>query len=261
MNADGWDPAQYGRFRDERRQPFDDLLALIRPAPGGRAVDLGCGTGELTVELHRHVQAAETIGIDRSDAMLAAAGGVARDGVTFRRQDIADFPGPTDGRFDVIAANASLHWIGDQPALLRRLAGALAEHGQLAFQVPASFDHPSHTVAGEVAAEAPFAAVLLARPIQLPSVLAPEVYARLLYDSGFSEQHVRLQVYGHLMPSTVDVVEWLKGSYLTPFRQALTPDLYEEFLGRYRSRLVAALGDQQPYFYPFKRILCWGRRP
>ena len=261
MSADAWDPAQYGRFREERRRPFEDLLALIHPVPGGRVVDLGSGNGELTLELHRHAQAAETIGIDRSAAMLAAAGGFAGTGVTFRQQDIAHFPGPADGRFDVIAANSSLHWVRDQPALLRRLAGALAEHGQLAFQVPANFDHPSHTLAGEVAAEAPFAAALAARPIHLPSVLAPQVYARLLYDGGFTEQHVRLQVYGHLLPSTSEVVEWLKGSYLTPFREGLAPDLYEEFLGRYRSRLVAVLGDQQPYFYPFKRILCWGRRP
>jgi trans-aconitate 2-methyltransferase len=102
---------------------------------------------------------------------------------------------------------------------------------------------------------------LAAHPIHLPSVLAPEVYARLLYDLGFAEQHVRLQVYGHLLPSTGEVVEWLKGSYLTPFREGLAPAFYEEFLHRYRSRLVAALGDHRPYFYPFKRILGWAHRP
>ncbi len=45
------DPAQYDRFRGERQQPLDDLLALRRPRPGMRVVDLGCGSGELTRRL------------------------------------------------------------------------------------------------------------------------------------------------------------------------------------------------------------------
>ena len=70
---DTWDPDQYERFRDERTRPFLDLLAMVRPVPGGRAVDLGCGTGELTRWLHRHVGAAETLGIDSSPVMLERA--------------------------------------------------------------------------------------------------------------------------------------------------------------------------------------------
>jgi ubiquinone/menaquinone biosynthesis C-methylase UbiE len=34
-------------------------------------VDLGCGAGELTRVLHEHTRAAETLGIDSSEAMLA----------------------------------------------------------------------------------------------------------------------------------------------------------------------------------------------
>ena len=47
-STDTWDPDTYHRFQAERRQPFDDLLALVEPVPSGRVVDLGCGTGELT---------------------------------------------------------------------------------------------------------------------------------------------------------------------------------------------------------------------
>ena len=32
---DGWSPDQYERFRSERQQPFDDLLTLCHPVPGG----------------------------------------------------------------------------------------------------------------------------------------------------------------------------------------------------------------------------------
>ena len=66
-----WNPAQYERFRDERARPFFDLLDLVQPRPELRVVDLGCGTGELTRELHEQLSARETIGIDNSPAMLA----------------------------------------------------------------------------------------------------------------------------------------------------------------------------------------------
>ncbi|HLY82263.1 MAG TPA: methyltransferase domain-containing protein [Acidimicrobiales bacterium] len=258
--ADGWDPTQYNRFRDERRQPFADLLALVRPRSGGRVVDLGCGTGELTVGLHEHVGAGDTLGVDNSEAMLTKSAAYAGSGVHFETRDIATFDGPG---YDVVFANASLHWVPDHERLLARLAGVLAPGGQLAFQVPANWDHPSHTTATEVAAERPFVEVLRGQPVDdhTHSVLAPEAYSTLLEQLGFSEQHVRLQVYGHRLASSEDVVEWVKGTLLTAYRRRLPTAAYDEFVDTYRRRLTARLGEARPYFYPFKRILCWGRRP
>ena len=82
----------------------------------------------------------------------------------------------------------------------------------------------------------------------------------LLDELGFDRQHVRLQVYAHHLPSTASVVEWVKGSTLTRFKEPLGADGWLEFVDRYRSRLLAVLGDRSPFFYPFKRILLWGRR-
>src|SRR5438445_352217 len=65
-----WNPDQYERFREERSQPFFDLLDLCEPRPAMRVIDLGCGTGELTAKLHSRLAAAETVGIDSSAAML-----------------------------------------------------------------------------------------------------------------------------------------------------------------------------------------------
>jgi trans-aconitate methyltransferase len=46
-----WDPERYNPFRIERTAPFEDLLQLVRARPGLKAIDLGCGTGELTSRL------------------------------------------------------------------------------------------------------------------------------------------------------------------------------------------------------------------
>jgi trans-aconitate 2-methyltransferase len=255
MTVDAWNPTQYGRFAAERARPFDDLLALVRPVPAGTVVDLGCGTGELTARLHAHTAAATTLGLDSSPAMLEQARRSETDTVRFELGGIETFDAP--GAYDVAFSNAALHWVPNHPALLRRLRNSLRPGGQLAVQVPANTDHPSHALAFEIAREAPFdVAVDEATP-----VLAPERYAALLDELGFADQEVRLQVYGHHLASTADVVEWTKGTTLTRFERVLAPELYAEFVERYRERLLAVLGDRAPYFYTFKRLLFWGKLP
>jgi trans-aconitate 2-methyltransferase len=253
-----WDPDQYHRFAAERRQPFDDLAALVTAVPGGRVVDLGCGSGELTEELHSLLRATETLGVDSSPTMLQEAQAHAGDGLTFRLADAAAWQEPG---WDVIFANASLQWMADHRPLLERLRGLLAPGGQLAFQVPANFDHPSHVVAAEVAGEEPFASELgnAFGPGPGGNVLDPVDYAVIVHGVGALEQHVRLQVYGHQLASGTEVVEWVKGTALTRYRDALSPGSYQAFLRRYQERLLEHLGGDGPYFYPFKRILVWAR--
>jgi trans-aconitate 2-methyltransferase len=253
--TDAWNPAQYERFKDERSRPFHDLLALVGEVPGGRVVDLGCGTGELTRELHRALEARETVGIDSSPAMLAKSAAFAGDGLRFERADLASFDAPP---FDVVFSNAAIQWIDDHPALFARLARLVAPGGQLAVQMPANHDHPSHVVAAEVAQEEPFRAEL-AGYVRASPVLPPERYAELLDQLGFREQHVRLQVYGHHLDSREGVVEWVKGTLLTDYEKRLGP-LFPAFLTRYRARLLPMLADARPYFYAFKRILIGARK-
>ena len=79
--------------------------------------------------------------------------------------------------------------------------------------------------------------------------------------SATREQHVRLQVYAHHLASRDDVVEWVKGTLLTDYERRLSPDAFAQYLRRYRDRLLPRLDDTRPYFYPFKRVLLWARRP
>ncbi len=184
MAEDPWDPRQYARFRRERSQPFFDLLALVRPKREMRIIDLGCGTGELTRTLHRRLNALETLGIDSSEAMLSEHEAFVDKGLRFKRQDIADLPETPS--YDLIFSNAALHWVPDHRRLLARLAGLLRAGGQLAVQVPANADYPTHTVAAALAKEPPFAKALGGCARRWP-VLAPETYAVLLHRLGFRE--------------------------------------------------------------------------
>jgi len=256
---DTWNPEQYEKFRHEREQPFFDLLALVKPAPAMRVVDLGCGTGKITALLHARLQARETIGLDRSAKMLEeAAGGEPIPGLRFEVGTIEAF----DARsaYDLIFSNAAFHWVEHHDALIPRLAAALAPGGQLAFQVPAMHGALSHTVAEDLTAVDPFRDGFggWSRP---QPVLTPDAYARLLYRAGFADHHVRLVVYPHVLESREDVVEWMKGTLLTEYARHLPPELFTRFVNEYRTRLVTALDAERPFFFPFNRILCWGRRP
>lgn len=247
MLAPMWNPEQYERFRNERAQPFHDLVSLIERRPRMRIVDLGCGTGELTRELHEHLGAEETLGIDSSETMLLRTGALGSEVLRFEKGDIEAFV--ADRPFDLVFSNASLHWIPDHEKLLTRLASFLTPHGQIAVQMPANDDHPSHAIAADVARE-------LGETPRPLHVLPPERYAALFHHLGFKRQNVRLQVYGHELPSSHEVVEWNRGALLTDYEQRLG-DRYQKFLDTYTDRLVKSLSTVTPFFYTYKRVLLW----
>jgi trans-aconitate 2-methyltransferase len=259
-----WDPDQYRRFAAERAQPFHDLLSLVRPAPIARAVDLGCGDGALTALAAERLGIGEMVGSDTSLEMLGEAQAHTRPGLRFEAGDLAAWTSPHD--VDLVLANASLQWVPDHAGVLTRWVAALAPDGQLAVQVPANSSHPSHLAITEVAGREPYATALAAVGGPPPdpvaaNVLAPEAYARLLFELGCAEQHVRLQVYGHVLSETAEVVEWVRGTNMRRILTLLPPELQERFIADVRARLIEVEGDHRPYFYAFRRILLWGRLP
>ncbi|MDA8262294.1 MAG: methyltransferase domain-containing protein [Actinomycetota bacterium] len=253
MPGSPWDPEQYGRFAAEREQPFWDLAGLLERHAGATLVDMGCGDGRLTAQLHERIGAGSALGIDSSHEMLARADPPANGEVSFVVGDISAWHG---SGFDIVFSNAALQWVGDHKEVLRRWRESLAPGGQLAVQVPANWDHASHLVLTEVASQI-LGADAPPDPVAT-NVLKPEDYSTLLHALGFKRQHVRMQVYTHLLADTEALVEWMKGTSLNRVKRLLPPDEYESFVGAYRERILGVLGYQRPFFYPFKRILFWG---
>ena len=252
---DGWDPDKYNQFAAEREQPFWDLVRLLEPVDSPKVVDLGCGDGRLTAALSESIGSRSMLGIDSSIAMIAAAAKHSSEHVRFAVGDIGAWEQADS--YDLVFANASMQWVPDHPAVLAKWSTSLRQGGQLAVQVPANADHPAHLVAAELAEE------LMDDPppdVVAQNVLVPERYAELLDALGFDRQHVRLQVYVHHLASAAEVVEWVKGTTLTRFKEPLGAAGWDRFIDLYRERLLAVLGDRSPYLYPFKRILMWGQR-
>lgn len=260
-----WNPDVYEQFADLRARPFHELVALVEP-PGAAPsiVDLGCGPGGLTASLTSTFPGADVLGVDNSPEMLERAASHADDRVRFAAGDIASFERPD--RYDVVVSNSALHWVDDHRLTLARWAASLRAGGQLAVSLPANFGHPSHTVAEALGHDPTFAdAWTTGRPPANRGdfLLEPGEYASLLFDLGFEQQSVSLRVYPQVMASSAQVVDWVRGTLLVPYRAALPPDAYAEFERRYADDLAAAIGgpagERRPYFYGFERILMWGR--
>jgi SAM-dependent methyltransferase len=111
----------------------DYFAALVNEAQGGRVLDLGCGTGRLTLRLAAAGHA--VTGIDPSAAALAAAQSKAGAGcVTWIRGTVEAAP---EGSFDValMTGHVSQFLFGEDEwmSALRALRRALVPRGRLAF--------------------------------------------------------------------------------------------------------------------------------
>jgi trans-aconitate 2-methyltransferase len=264
LKGDAWDPAQYAKFEAERTKPFLDLMegaaARMTDAAGPRVLDLGCGSGELTLRLHERLGASETVGVDSSTAMLSKTRALAAPSsgrVRFVESDLRDYREPA--RYDLVFSNAALQWCDDHPSLLASLRDLVAPGGLFAVQVPANGDYPTHRIADSMARDAEWRGKLDGSHVGR-RVLAPEEYARTLWKLGFEEPDVRLQVYAHVFPDRTRVLEWVKGTLLTSAKSRLDPESHARYLAEYERRLYAELPDEKPFFYPFKRVLFWARR-
>ncbi|QMS92486.1 methyltransferase domain-containing protein [Nostoc edaphicum CCNP1411] len=250
---DKWNPELYERFQSQRSRPFYDLVDMVHRQENLRVLDLGSGTGKLTKYLHDTLAAQETLGIDASENMLQKARQYEGNGLRFEQGKIEDNPG--EGEFDLIFSNAALQWLTGHEALFEKLRRKLRQGGQLAIQIPTMDDEPVHQLALETAKDF---SQELGGYVRRLEVLTPANYAKLLYSLGFIKQEVKLQIYGHVLPSRESVVEWYRGTLLTAYESCLDTQTYERFVKRYREKLFEKLEDEQPFFFPYKRILMWG---
>lgn len=250
-----WNPADYKKFSVERAAPFDDLAALITVRPDLDIIDLGCGTGELTLRLAGMFPDCRITGIDSSPQMLEEAAKKKAPHVNFKLQDIADF----EGYWDLIFSNAVLHWIDDHETVMPRLFSRLKPGGQLAVQIPNNNSSPSHTGIIETAAEEPFFKALAGWTRKSP-LLGLDSYARLLYECGAVQITIYEKVYLHLVADSDAIADWTAATTLLPYFERLPEALHEAFMQSYRAKLKQAW-PSSPALFPFRRIILSAAKP
>ena len=248
-----WDPAQYHKFQAQRSAPFYDLLALVDVRPNLKAVDLGCGTGELTRQLADKLPNSDVTGLDSSPQMLEKAASFSGPNLHFEQGDQSQLT----GEWDLIFSNAALQWSEHHAELIPYLYRHLKPGGQIAVQVPSNHNHISHQIIRETAGEEPFRTLLRGFQRFAP-VLSIDQYAQILFDCGAQEIGVFEKIYAHVLEDSDAVVEWISGTACVPYFERLG-DSKEVFLNTIRTKMRAAF-PQTPVFYPFRRTLFSARR-
>jgi trans-aconitate 2-methyltransferase len=124
-----WDAASYHRLSEPQFAWGLDVLARIELRGDERALDVGCGTGRLTLELIRRLPRGSVVALDYSDAMVTQARARLERIV---RADAAALPFAS--RFDLVFSTATFHWVSDHGRLFASLFTALAPGGRLVAQ-------------------------------------------------------------------------------------------------------------------------------
>jgi ubiquinone/menaquinone biosynthesis C-methylase UbiE len=113
-------------LRSHRWRTAENSAAYLLPAlaPGLDLLDVGCGPGNITIDLASRVSPGRTVGIDAAEAVVdtaresAAEQGVAE--VEFRVANVYDLPFD-DESFDVVHAHQVLQHLADPVAALRQM--------------------------------------------------------------------------------------------------------------------------------------------
>lgn len=247
-----WNPEVYNQFKSERSAPFYDLLALLNMHPGLEAIDLGCGTGELTARLADALPESRVLGVDSSQEMLANSRKA--DGSTLNFECITiEKQLEKEQHWDVVFSNAALQWVPDHEALFPQIITKIKPGGQLLVQMPAQHHNLTNRLLNELATREPYAAAY-AGWNRLSPVLEPDQYAQLLFEKGAKSMQVFEKIYPLILKDVDALLTWVSGTALIPYLERLPEELKALFLEDYKAMLNTHF-PKEPVFYPFKRIL------
>jgi trans-aconitate 2-methyltransferase len=245
-----WDEKQYLKFGDERTRAASDLLSRVPLSTADRVVDLGCGPGNSTALLRARWPKAHIVGVDSSAEMLRKAR-ADLPGVEWIQADVEDWRPAAP--VDLVFANAVLHWVPDHASLFPALFESVRPGGVLAVQMPRNFYEPSHVLMREL--EGPWT-----KRIERVSALTPAESPAFYYDRlALQASHVDIWEtwYEHVMADAAAIVEWVKGTGLRPYLDALADDAERaDYLRAYGAAIESTYAKRADgkLLFPFPRI-------
>lgn len=247
-----WNADLYLQFANERTQPSIDLTARIRLEAPGRVIDLGCGPGNSTAVLRGRWPRSIIIGLDHSAEMIAKARAIEPSG-TWEQGEIPTWaPGE---KFDLVFSNAALQWVPDHVTLIPHLLAQVAAGGALAVQIPAHLESPVHRAILEIADDPEWSGQM-ASARWLLNVGTPGSYYDLLCREAVRVD-LWITIYQHVLAGPEAIVEWVRGTGLRPFLEALAT---EEQRARFTARLLERVTREYPrrahgkVIFPFRRL-------
>ena len=126
---DAWYTTPLGAFVNTREKEM--LFTLAKVQPGERVLDVGCGTGDYTLDLTR--RGIQAVGIDLAPAMLAVATSKAKAaglpvGYVQGAAETLSFPAES---FNLVVSMTALEFVNSPPVVVADMMRVLRPGGRL----------------------------------------------------------------------------------------------------------------------------------
>ncbi|MCO6449666.1 MAG: methyltransferase domain-containing protein [Caldilineales bacterium] len=134
---DPWESADpYEQFMGRwSRRMAARFLDWLEASPGGRWIDVGCGTGALSLSILRSAEPAEILAVDASEAFIATAQHLHQhSGLRFAVADARNLP-ERDDYFDVAVSGIALNFIPEPLKALAEMKRVTRSGGAIAIYV------------------------------------------------------------------------------------------------------------------------------
>lgn len=232
MATQTWDPDRYARnarFVADLGMP---VVELLRPQPGERILDLGCGDGALTEKLV--ALGCQVVGVDSSPEQVAAARARGLEAYVMDGQRLT-----FTNAFDAVFSNAVLHWMKRADDVIAGVRRALKPGGRFVAECGGAgnirrIETALHAVLGRRGIDA---AAL--NPWYYPT---PEEYTRRLAAGGFRVSYIALIPRPTPLPG--DISGWLD-TFAESFLSAVRPGERAAVIDEIRELLRPDLCDAQ----------------
>lgn len=218
-----------------------------------RVLDLGCGDGEITLQIAQYVPNGEVIGIDASKGMIDAAVEKKKGNLKFNLMDINELS--YENEFDVIFSNATLHWIKNHEKLLENVYRALKPKGRIRFNFAADGNCSNfYRVIKEVIKLECYSRNFekFEWPWYMPKI---QEYKELLKKSSFNEYEIWDENADRFFPNSDAMIKWIDQPSIVPFIVNIDSNKEEEFRSCVVKKMIADTIDQNGRcFETFRRI-------
>ena len=186
-----WDAETYDAVSDPQFEWGMEVLERLELRGDEVAVDAGCGSGRVTVELADRLPDGRVIAVDGSEAMVEKAKERLGDRADYLVSDLVEME--LDEPVDLVFSTATFHWIPDHDALFRRMRAALKPGGRLVAQCGGYGNVAEHAQAIAAVAADPEYGQHLSEAKALWNFATPEETEPRLAAAGFDGARCWLQ--------------------------------------------------------------------
>ncbi len=224
-----WDAAKYEATHSAQNDAGKELIAMAALTAGDTVLDIGCGTGSLTVELAVLAADGRVVGLDPSAEMLALAEEKIRPAGNITLMHMPAQEMNFSAEFDVVYSNSALQWIQEQEEVMALSFRALKNKGRLALQLPArdfswELADNIHIAAGAIGMQSAFEKI--DSPWRFP---LKDEFADLLKGIGFSNVQTFYKDYTLAFAGIDEVLEWSLSAALRPYLELMDENRQERF--------------------------------